>query len=211
MKLPHALLVPFLAGLLTAAGCEPEPPPAPPPAPAVPEKAVIRMEQGGEIEIRFFADKAPGHIENFKKLARDGYYDGTTFHRVIPGFMIQGGDHLSKDDDPENDGMGTPGYSIDAEFNEIPHRRGIVSMARRSDPNSAGAQFYIMAADNSRWRDVLDGKYTVFGEVRRGMKVVDRIVDVPRDVRDRPLENQVIATVAIEPLEPPPADAAQQE
>ena len=186
---------------LALAGCEPASPPEPaPPAPSVPEQAVIRMEKGGEIHVRFFADKAPGHVANFKKLARSGYYGGTTFHRVIPGFMIQGGDHLSKDDEPLNDGMGTPGYFIDAEFNDIPHRRGIVAMARRGEPNSAGAQFYIMVKDNSRWRDVLDGQFTVFGEVSSGMKVVDRIVSEPRDLRDRPLENQVIAGVSIEPL-----------
>ncbi len=181
-------------------GCEPDPPPPAPAALGVPGQAIITMEKGGEIHIRFFADKAPGHVANFKKLAHEGYYDGTTFHRVIPEFMIQGGDGLSKDDDPLNDGTGTPGYSIPAEFNDIPHRRSIVAMARRSDPGSAGSQFYIMVADSPRWRDVLDGKFTVFGEVTQGMKVVDRIVDVPRDLRDRPTEDQVIASIAIEPL-----------
>ncbi len=195
------LVVPLLLAFALS-GCEPDPPPpAPEPAaPGVPEQAIITMKKGGEIHIRFFADKAPDHVANFKKLAREGYYDGTTFHRVIPEFMIQGGDGLSKDDDPLNDGTGTPGYFISAEFNDIRHRRGIVAMARRSDPDSAGSQFYIMVADSPRWRDVLDAKFTVFGEVTQGMKVVDRIVDVLRDLRDRPTEDQVITSIAIEPL-----------
>ena len=197
LALPLALLA-----LLALVACQDEPAAeVEPTAPLVPEKAVIHMEAGGAIHVRFFDDKAPGHVANFKKLARSGYYEGTTFHRVIPAFMIQGGDHLSKDDDPRNDGTGMPGHFIDAEFNDVAHKRGIVAMARRNDPNSAGAQFYIVVANNPRWRQVLDGKYTVFGEVSRGMDVVDRIVSVDRDLRDRPLENQVIASVSIEPLE----------
>ena len=103
------------------------------------ETAVIRVEGFGDIEIRFFPDKANGHVENFKKLARAKFYDGTTFHRVIPGFMIQGGDPLSRDDNPLNDGTGGPDYTIVAEFNDVPHRRGIVSMARGNDPLGAGS------------------------------------------------------------------------
>jgi cyclophilin family peptidyl-prolyl cis-trans isomerase len=183
------------------AACGPGEAPAPRAAtPEAPQMAVIRMEQGGEILIRFLSDKAPKHVENFKKLARDGYYHSTTFHRVIPGFMIQGGDHLSKDADPRNDGTGTPGYFVEAEFNDVLHRRGIVAMGRRSGVDTAGSQFYIMVADSPRWRTVLDGKYTVFGEVIRGMEVADRIVTVPRDNRDRPLENQVMKSVTIVPL-----------
>ena len=197
---PHPVRLAILLALLALPSCEAEPPPEAAP-PQVPEKAVIRMAAGGEIHVRFFTDKAPGHVANFKKLAASHYYDGTTFHRVIPAFMIQGGDHLSKDDDPSNDGTGTPDYVIAAEFNDVAHRRGIVAMARRSEPNSAGAQFYIMVADNPRWRQVLDGQYTVFGEVSQGMDVVVRIVAVDRDLRDRPLENQVISSVSIEPLE----------
>ncbi len=192
-----------LSGFGLGCGDAPEPAARPDrPGPLDGGKAVIRMERGGEIHLRFFPDKAPGHVKNFLKLTRAHHYDGTTFHRVIPGFMIQGGDHLSKDAEPANDGMGTLAYSIPAEFNAVPHRRGIVAMARREDPDSAAAQFYIMVEDNPRWRSILDGKYTVFGEVIRGMDVADRIVAVPRDVRDRPLENQVIASITIEPLGP---------
>ena len=103
------------------------------------EIAVITIRDLGEIRLRFLEDKAPGHVENFKKLARSGFYDGTTFHRVIPKFMIQGGDPHSKDEDATNDGTGGPGYTIQAEFNDVPHRRGIVSMARSNDPDSAGS------------------------------------------------------------------------
>jgi peptidyl-prolyl cis-trans isomerase B (cyclophilin B) len=168
---------------------------APPPVAASGEEVgVIRVKNQGEIRIRFFPDKAPGHVENWKKLARQGFYDGTTFHRVIPGFMIQGGDPNTKDDNPANDGMGDAGYKIKAEFNDVPHRRGIVSMARGGNPDSAGCQFFIVVKDSN----FLDGKYTVFGEVISGMEVADKIVNVPRDGRDRPLENVVMEKVTLE-------------
>ena len=138
----------------------------------------------GTIVIQLFPDVAPGHVENFVKLAQDGFYDGTTFHRVIPGFMIQGGDPNSKDDDRSNDGQGGPGYTINAEFSDKPHKRGILSMARAQDPNSAGSQFFIVVADSN----FLDGQYTVFGEVIEGMDVADKIVNVERDGMDNPLE-----------------------
>ena len=147
------------------------------------EIAVISTKFG-DIVIEFFDKKAPTHVSNFKTLAKKGFYDGTTFHRVIPGFMIQGGDPNSKDDDRSNDGMGGPGYTIDAEFNDIHHARGILSMARSRDPNSAGSQFFIMLKDNPG----LDGQYTVFGKVIKGMKVVDKIASQERDKRDNPLE-----------------------
>ena len=138
----------------------------------------------GNIVIQLFPDVAPGHVENFVKLAQDGFYDGTTFHRVIPGFMIQGGDPNSKDDDRSNDGQGGPGYTINAEFSDVPHKRGILSMARAQDPNSAGSQFFIVVADSN----FLDGQYSVFGEVIEGMDVADKIVNVQRDGMDNPLE-----------------------
>ena len=138
----------------------------------------------GNIVIQLFPDLAPGHVDNFVKLAKDGFYDGTTFHRVIPGFMIQGGDPNSKDDDRSNDGQGGPGYTIKAEFSDKPHKRGILSMARAQDPNSAGSQFFIVVADSN----FLDGQYTVFGEVIEGMDVADKIVNVERDGMDNPLE-----------------------
>lgn len=160
----------------------------------LPETATLRVTGFGEIQMRFFPDKAPGHVANFAKLARDGTYNGTTFHRIIPGFMIQGGDPLSKDDNPGNDGTGDAGYKIPAEFNDTPHRRGIVSMARGSAPDSAGTQFFIVVKDSP----FLDGNYSVFGEVTSGMEVVDAIVGQPRDRKDRPLENIVIESVTVQ-------------
>jgi peptidyl-prolyl cis-trans isomerase B (cyclophilin B) len=159
------------------------------------EIAVIQVRDYGEIRIRFFPDKAPGHVENFKKLARDGFYDGTTFHRVVPDFVIQGGDPNSKDDNPDNDGTGGPGYTIKAEFSDVHHERGIVSMARSRDPDSAGSQFFIVLKEAS----FLDGQYTVFGKVISGMGVVDKIVEQPRDRRDRPTTNIVMESVKIVP------------
>jgi peptidyl-prolyl cis-trans isomerase B (cyclophilin B) len=147
------------------------------------EIAVIETKFG-KIEIQFFEDRAPGHVKNFKDLAKKGFYDGTIFHRVIPGFMIQGGDPNTKSDDRSNHGMGGPGYSIKAEFNDTPHKRGILSMARSQDPNSAGSQFYIVVKDSA----FLDGQYTAFGKVLSGMTVADQIVNAPRDRGDNPNE-----------------------
>tara|TARA_B100000929_G_C15426515_1_gene393206 strand:- start:65 stop:616 length:552 start_codon:yes stop_codon:yes gene_type:complete len=147
------------------------------------EIAVIETKFG-KIEMEFFEDKAPGHVTNFKDLAKKGFYDGTIFHRVIPGFMIQGGDPNTKSDDRSTHGMGGPGYSIKAEFNDTLHKRGILSMARSQDPNSAGSQFFIVVKKSS----FLDGKYTAFGKVLSGMAVADQIVNAPRDRRDNPDE-----------------------
>jgi peptidyl-prolyl cis-trans isomerase B (cyclophilin B) len=156
-------------------------------------RAVIETVYG-EIEIKFFPDKAPNHVKNFIKLAKEGTYDGTIFHRVIPGFMIQGGDPNTKGLDKSTYGMGGPGYTIDAEFNDISHTRGIVSMARASDPDSAGSQFFIVVKGST----FLDGKYTVFGEVTRGMEVADKIVNLPRDARDLPRERVEMKVKIIE-------------
>ncbi|MDO8283147.1 MAG: peptidylprolyl isomerase [Thermodesulfovibrionia bacterium] len=139
-------------------------------------KAVLDTKFG-KIEIKFFPDVAPNHVKNFIDLAKKGFYNGTTFHRVIPGFMIQGGD-------PSGNGTGGPGYSVKAEFNDKSHKRGIVSMARSSDPNSAGSQFFICVADSK----FLDKQYTVFGEVVSGMDAVDKIVSQPRNANDKPNE-----------------------
>ena len=144
-------------------------------------KAVIETKFGN-IELKFFPEAAPGHVSNFLELAKKGFYDGTTFHRVIPGFMIQGGDPNTKSPDRSKHGLGGPGYTIKAEFSEKPHKRGILSMARAQDPNSAGSQFFICVGNAS----FLDGKYSVFGEVTSGMEVVDQIVSQPRDKKDNP-------------------------
>jgi peptidyl-prolyl cis-trans isomerase B (cyclophilin B) len=149
------------------------------------EHAVIETAFG-EIEIEFLDDKAPGHVKNFLDLARKGFYDGTTFHRVIPGFMIQGGCPNTKDASAGkgSHGIGGPGYTIKAEFNDTAHKRGVVSMARAQDPNSAGSQFFICVADSG----FLDRQYSAFGRVVRGMEVADKIVAAPRDARDNPNE-----------------------
>jgi cyclophilin family peptidyl-prolyl cis-trans isomerase len=148
-------------------------------------RAVIETKHG-EIEIEFQQDKAPGHVKNFQDLARKGFYDGTTFHRVIPGFMIQGGDPNTKDPSAPRGrhGTGGPGYTIKAEFNDISHQRGVVSMARSQDPNSAGSQFFICVADAT----FLDRQYSAFGRVVRGMEVADKIVSAARDKSDNPNE-----------------------
>jgi cyclophilin family peptidyl-prolyl cis-trans isomerase len=160
------------------------------------EEIAVMTTNQGRIVIRFFEDKAPKHVANFKKLARSGFYDGTRFHRVIPGFMIQGGDPNSRSEDRTTHGTGGPGWSVDAEFNDIKHVRGIISAARTSDPNSAGSQFFLMVATAPH----LDGKYSVYGEVVEGLDVLDKIVALPRDLRDNPLEENpgIIETVTIE-------------
>ena len=152
------------------------------------ELAIVQTPHG-TIAIKFFPDVAPKHVESFKKLTKAGFYNGTTFHRVIPGFMIQGGDPLSKDPTKrEQHGRGGPGYSIQAEFSDRKHTRGIVSAARSSDPNSAGSQFFIMLAPAPH----LDGQYSIFGEVVSGMDVVDKIIAEERDKADNPLKPMTI-------------------
>lgn len=156
-------------------------------------KSVIETKFGN-MELIFFPEAAPNHVNNFLELAKKGFYDGTTFHRVIPGFMIQGGDPNSKDQDKSKHGMGGPGYMVKAEFNDKPHKRGTLSMARSSNPDSAGSQFFICVADSP----FLDKQYTVFGEVVSGIEVADKIVSQPRDKRDNPLERIEIKVKVIE-------------
>ena len=154
---------------------------------------VIEMQNGGKIELELDAKAAPITVENFEKLVREGFYDGLIFHRVISGFMIQGGC-------PEGTGMGGPGYHIKGEFaangveNPIKHVRGVISMARAQDPNSAGSQFFIMHAD----APYLDGQYAAFGKVVSGMEVVDQIADAVTDYSDRPYDDIVMKRVSIQ-------------
>jgi peptidyl-prolyl cis-trans isomerase B (cyclophilin B) len=143
----------------------------------------------GDITLKFHYDVAPHHVENFVNLAAKGFYDGTLFHRVIPGFMIQGGDPLTKKAEDPRQPYGTGGNVVEgkevrlkAEFNETPHKRGVVSMARAADPNSASSQFFIVVKDSS----FLDRQYSAFGEVVSGMEVADKIAAVPRNASDRP-------------------------
>jgi len=148
----------------------------------------------GSIVIRFFPEIAPNHVKNFIALAQSKFYDGTTFHRVIPGFMIQGGSPNSKDDDPANDGIGRGPRMIDAEFSRVNHVRGIVSAARGGDPNSASCQFFIMVAAAPH----LDGQYSAFGEVVKGLEVADKIVALPRDKGDNPGKASLVKSVTIQ-------------
>ena len=154
----------------------------------------IEMEKGGIIRSELYPEIAPNTVANFVSLVQSGFYDGLIFHRVIPGFMIQGGD-------PQGTGMGGPGYSIKGEFarngfrqNNLKHSRGVLSMARSMMPNSAGSQFFIMHADYP----ALDGQYAAFGRVIEGIEAVDHVADIQTDMGDRPVEDQVIKSIRVE-------------
>ena len=156
------------------------------------KKFIIEMENGGIMKGELYPEIAPVTVENFEKLANEGFYDGLTFHRVIPGFMIQGGC-------PRGNGTGGPGYTIKGEFtmngfkNDLKHTKGVLSMARAMDPNSAGSQFFVMVADAPH----LDGQYASFGKVTEGMDTADFIVNVRRDWNDKPIMPQVIKTITV--------------
>ena len=147
----------------------------------------------GSIKLTLLPDIAPETVRNFSKLAGSGFYNGTLFHRVIPGFMIQGGDPNTKSPDKSMLGQGGPGYNLKAEFNSRSHLRGIVSMARSTDPDSAGSQFFIVTSDST----FLDKQYTVFGEVTEGMEVADKIVNLPRDGNDCPEQEAKILEITV--------------
>ncbi len=153
----------------------------------------IEMEDGAVILAELYPEIAPNTVKNFISLIQKGFYDGTIFHRVIPGFMIQGGD-------PDGTGSGGPGYAIKGEFssngfrNDLAHTRGVLSMARTMFPDSAGSQFFIMTSDSPH----LDGDYASFGKVIEGMEAVDRIVNAPRDRRDRPKKDQKMKAVTVD-------------
>lgn len=157
------------------------------------KKFTITMTNGDVMKGELYEEIAPISVENFEKLANKGFYNGLIFHRVIPGFMIQGGC-------PKGNGTGGPGYTIKGEFamngvkNDLKHTRGVLSMARAMDPNSAGSQFFIMVADAPH----LDGQYAAFGKVTEGMDTADKIVSVRRNWSDKPYEDQVIASIAVE-------------
>jgi peptidyl-prolyl cis-trans isomerase B (cyclophilin B) len=181
----------FIAALLVIAGCGK--------SASYPDNVkenptvVITMESGGQIVIELEPKTAPNTVANFISLAKQGYYDGLIFHRVIPGFMIQGGD-------PQGNGMGGPGYSIAGEFtlngfeNNLLHERGVISMARTRHPDSAGSQFFIMVDSAPH----LDGQYAAFGRVIEGMETVDAIVSAERDGNDKPLQDQRILKVEVD-------------
>ena len=158
------------------------------------DKQAVIETKFGDITIKFFSDVAPNHVKNFIDLAQKGFYDGTIFHRVVPGFVIQGGDPNTKGPDRSTYGMGGPGHTLKAEFNPRPHTRGTLSMARSGHPDSAGSQFFITVAD----AHFLDNQYTVFGEVVSGMDVADKIVNLPRDAGDNPKERVEMKVKIIE-------------
>lgn len=157
------------------------------------KKFTIEMEDGGVMKGEIYEDIAPETAANFEKLANEGFYDGLIFHRVIPGFMIQGGC-------PQGTGMGGPGYTIKGEFtangfkNDLKHERGVLSMARAMDPDSAGSQFFIMTSTSPH----LDGQYAAFGKVTSGMETADKIVNARRNMRDKPLIDQKIKSIRVE-------------
>jgi peptidyl-prolyl cis-trans isomerase B (cyclophilin B) len=155
--------------------------------------AAIIKTSFGNIKFNLVPDIAPETVRNFSQLTKSGFYDGTLFHRIIPGFMIQGGDPNTKNPDKSTWGQGGPGYNLKAEFNSRSHLRGIVSMARATDPDSAGSQFFIVTSDST----FLDRQYTVFGEVVEGMEVVDKIVNLPRDGNDCPKQEAKMLEVTI--------------
>jgi peptidyl-prolyl cis-trans isomerase B (cyclophilin B) len=165
------------------------------PAPDTNDVAVIKTTEG-DMVIAFWTDAAPKTIANFKKLAKSGFYDGTCFHRVIKGFMIQGGDPLTKDPSAEDRwGTGGPGYNIDAEFNDHSHARGVISMARSQDPNSAGSQFFICHGNPT----FLDHQYTTFGKLIKGDDVLEKIGATPTHPQDRPDKRMGIISITIVP------------
>lgn len=162
------------------------------------EKVAEIHTSAGEIDVRFYPDKAPNHVKNFIDLAESGFYNGIKFHRVIPGFMIQGGDPNTKTGAPQTWGSGGSPNKIKAEFNDIHHGRGILSAARTNDPNSASSQFFIMVAD----APFLDNQYSAFGKVIRGMEVADKIVNAPRGESDRPNSPTSIERIVIRDAKP---------
>ena len=169
------------------------------------EVAVIKTSEG-EMIAEFWPDVAPNTVENFKKLARSGFYDGTAFHRIVKGFMIQGGDPLTKDPAKENRyGTGDPGYKIKAEFNDRSHERGVLSMARSSDPDSAGSQFFICLANVSR----LDHQYTTFGKLIKGDDVLEKIGNTEVTMSDSGERSKPTKRVTVESIKIVPADSVK--
>ncbi len=169
------------------------------------EVAVIKTSEG-EMIAEFWPDVAPNTVENFKKLARSGFYDGTAFHHIVKGFMIQGGDPLTKDPAKESRyGTGDPGYKIKAEFNDRSHERGVLSMARSNDPDSAGSQFFICLANVSR----LDHQYTTFGKLIKGDDVLGKIGDIEVTMSDSGERSKPTKRVTVESIKIVPADSVK--
>ena len=197
-----SILINLLAAILAVASVNAE---EQKPMNSAKEVAVIKTSEG-EMVAEFWPEVAPNTVENFKKLARAGFYDGTAFHRIVKGFMIQGGDPLTKDPAKESRyGTGDPGYKIKAEFNDRSHERGVLSMARSSDPNSAGSQFFICLANVSR----LDHQYTTFGKIIKGDDVLGKIGDVEVTMSDSGERSKPTKRVTVESIKIVPADSVK--
>ena len=197
-----SILINLLAAILAVASVNAE---EQKPMNSANEVAVIKTSEG-EMVAEFWPEVAPNTVENFKKLARSGFYDGTAFHRIVKGFMIQGGDPLTKDPAKESRyGTGDPGYKIKAEFNDRSHERGVLSMARSSDPNSAGSQFFICLANVSR----LDHQYTTFGKIIKGDDVLGKIGDTEVTMSDSGERSKPTKRVTVESIKILPADSVK--
>jgi peptidyl-prolyl cis-trans isomerase B (cyclophilin B) len=197
-----SILINLLAAVLAVASVNAE---EQKPMNSAKEVAVIKTSEG-EMVAEFWPEVAPNTVENFKKLARSGFYDGTAFHRIVKGFMIQGGDPLTKDPAKESRyGTGDPGYKIKAEFNDRSHERGVLSMARSSDPDSAGSQFFICLANVSR----LDHQYTTFGKIIKGDDVLGKIGDIEVTMSDSGERSKPTKRVTVESIKIVPADSVK--
>ena len=197
-----SILINLLAAVLAVASVNAE---EQKPMNSAKEVAVIKTSEG-EMVAEFWPEVAPNTVENFKKLARSGFYDGTAFHRIVKGFMIQGGDPLTKDPAKESRyGTGDPGYKIKAEFNDRSHERGVLSMARSSDPDSAGSQFFICLAKVSR----LDHQYTTFGKIIKGDDVLGKIGDTEVTMSDSGERSKPTKRVTVESIKIVPADSVK--
>jgi peptidyl-prolyl cis-trans isomerase B (cyclophilin B) len=197
-----SILINLLAAILAVASVNAE---EQKPMNSANEVAVIKTSEG-EMVAEFWPEVAPNTVENFKKLARSGFYDGTAFHRIVKGFMIQGGDPLTKDPAKESRyGTGDPGYKIKAEFNDRSHERGVLSMARSSDPDSAGSQFFICLANVSR----LDHQYTTFGKIIKGDDVLGKIGDTEVTTSDSGERSKPTKRVTVESIKIVPADSVK--
>jgi peptidyl-prolyl cis-trans isomerase B (cyclophilin B) len=207
MKL--TVLTALLAGLVVATsqvGGEEKKEGAPVNTPPVSNEVAVIKTSEGEMVAKFWPEVAPNTVENFKKLARSGFYDGTAFHRIVKGFMIQGGDPLTKDPAKESRyGTGDPGYKIKAEFNNRSHERGVLSMARSSDPDSAGSQFFICLANVSR----LDNQYTAFGKLVKGDDVLGKIGDIEVTMIGSGERSKPTKRVTVESIKIVPADSVK--
>ncbi|HSH38755.1 MAG TPA: peptidylprolyl isomerase [Chthoniobacterales bacterium] len=207
-----SILLGCLAGMVLVAAdvrsqeTSPTPDMSPSPSPSTQNEVAVFTTSEGEMVAEFWPDVAPNTVENFKKLAKQGFYDGTAFHRIIKGFMAQGGDPLTKDPSKEARwGTGDPGYKIKAEFNKKPHERGVLSMARSADPDSAGSQFFLCFGKVSQ----LDGQYTTFGRVIKGDEVLDKLANVPVTSSGSGERSKPVNRVALESVKIVPADSVK--